>query len=124
MNKSFWAALFVSFFAIAALGGCAHTARYSPSEISGYPPAVQKYIRQQTVAMGMTPNQVRFAWGAPTYITVLPPSLNGEPREEWTYKELLGTAHTTLVFTGGRVTEMSAKGPTSKKFIVPGSPIQ
>ena len=115
-------AVFIFVFAAVVLAGCAHSIRYSPSEISGYPPAIRKDIQEQTVAMGMTPNQVRFAWGAPSNIIVLPPAPNGQRREKWTYSELLGTAHTTLIFTGGRVTEMSSKGPTSKKFIVPSTP--
>ncbi|MDA8388773.1 MAG: hypothetical protein M0Z58_08960 [Nitrospiraceae bacterium] len=111
-----------AFIAAVALAGCATPrARYSPSEISGYPPNIQKLIQQGTVEMGMTPDQVRFAWGAPSYITVLPPASDGQPRERWTYKEVLGTASTMLLFTGGKVMEMTSTGLASKKFIAPGT---
>ena len=105
------------FLGVTAFAGCVtEKARYSPSEISGYPEHIQKLIREGTVEMGMTPDEVRFAWGSPSYITVLPPAANGTAREQWTYKEILGTAKTNLVFTGGKVTEMSSTGLTSKKF--------
>ncbi|MDA8086683.1 MAG: hypothetical protein M0Z75_08285 [Nitrospiraceae bacterium] len=108
-----------------SLAGCAtEKARYSPSEISGYPAHIQKLITEGTVEMGMTPDEVRFAWGSPSYIEILPPSPDGKPREQWTYKEDLGLSSTNLIFTDGKVTEMSSKGVTSKKFVSPGSGVK
>ena len=112
----------VVFLGAGLLAGCAtEKARYSPSEISGYPAHIQKMITEGTVEMGMTPDEVRFAWGSPSYINILPPSLDGKSREQWTYKENLGLSSTNLIFTDGKVTEMSSKGVTSRKFASPGS---
>ena len=114
--------VFAAFLALIALAGCvSQEARYSPSEISGYPQNIQKLIREGYVQMGMTPDEVRFAWGSPSYITVMPPAPDGKQREQWTYKEKLGTASTNLIFTGGQVTEMSSTGLTTLKFLSPGS---
>jgi hypothetical protein len=41
------------------------------------------------VAIGMTPQQVRYAWGAPSTINVLPPTENGKKKEEWLYSSAL-----------------------------------
>ena len=68
-----------------SLGGCASTARYSYDEIKGYPPAVQDYIQKGMVAVGMTPQQVRYAWGAPSTINILQPTEDGKKKEEWLY---------------------------------------
>jgi len=73
-----------------SLGGCASsTARYSQDEIKDYPPAVQENIQQGMVSIGMTPQQVRYAWGAPSTINVLPPTENGKKKEEWLYSSAL-----------------------------------
>jgi hypothetical protein len=69
-----------------SLGGCASsTARYSQDEIKDYPPAIQENIQQGMVAIGMTPPQVRYAWGAPSTINILPPTEGGKKKEEWLY---------------------------------------
>jgi uncharacterized protein YneF (UPF0154 family) len=72
-----------------SFGGCASTARYSQDEIKDYPPAVQENIQQGMVSIGMTPQQVRYAWGAPSTINVLPPTENGKKKEEWLYSSAL-----------------------------------
>ena len=69
-----------------SLGGCvSSTARYSQDEIKGYPPSVQDYIQRGMVAIGMTPPQVRYAWGAPSTINALSPTEDGKKKEEWIY---------------------------------------
>lgn len=68
-----------------SLFGCAGAVRYSPEEIGEYPPAVQENIRQGVVAIGMIPQQVRFAWGPPSTINILSPTEDGKRREEWIY---------------------------------------
>jgi hypothetical protein len=68
-----------------SLWGCTSSVRYSPDEIKDYPPALQEQIRQGNVAVGMTPQQVRYAWGPPTTVNVLAPTQEGRPREEWIY---------------------------------------
>nr|MDA8088559.1 hypothetical protein [Nitrospiraceae bacterium] len=68
--KSTFVAVFflaVVFFLMGAMG-CQQEVRYSPSEISGYPEATQKLIREGKVSMGMTPDEVRYAWGAPSEV--------------------------------------------------------
>jgi uncharacterized protein YneF (UPF0154 family) len=68
-----------------SFGGCASTARYSHDEIKDYPPIIQDYIQKGMVAIGMTPPQVRYAWGAPSTINMLPPTEDGKKKEEWLY---------------------------------------
>ena len=64
--------------------GCTKSVRYTEEEIKGFPPAVQDNIRKSQVDLGMTQEQVRYAWGSPDSIKVLPP-YEGKAREEWTY---------------------------------------
>jgi hypothetical protein len=92
------------FFAL----GCTKEVRYSPAEISKFPPEIQKVIREGNVAMGMTPEQVRYSLGAPSEINVLKPTPEGKLREEWIYKEL--GVQTKLGFTEGRLTEFDTSG--------------
>jgi len=70
---------------LVSLSGCTKSVRYSQDEIKDFPPEVQEQIKQGTVALGMTIQQVRFAWGPPSEINVLQPSEDGKPREEWIY---------------------------------------
>ncbi len=118
--------IFVSVFSFAvvfslmgAMLGCQQEVRYSPSEISQYPQATQKLIEEGKVSMGMTPNQVRFAWGAPNEVKILPPTKTGQSRQEWVYKDELSISETRLFFTDGHVTEMTSKGLSSRKFVSP-----
>ncbi|MDA8168318.1 MAG: hypothetical protein M0Z59_01295 [Nitrospiraceae bacterium] len=109
--------LFVSALLMAgALLGCAQEIRYSPSEISQYPPDIQSHIRNGEVMMGMTPEQVRYAWGAPTDVNILQPQ-NGKSREEWIYKSLASTM--TVEFTGGKVSEIMSSGIGGRKYSQP-----
>jgi len=64
--------------------GCTKSVRYTEEEIKGFPPAVQDNIRKSQVDLGMTQEQVRYAWGSPDSIKFLPP-YEGKAREEWTY---------------------------------------
>ncbi|MDA8155041.1 MAG: hypothetical protein M0Z52_01095 [Actinomycetota bacterium] len=116
MNKAIAAAALV---AAIFLAGCQTEVRYSPSEISRYPADVQAHIRAGEVTMGMTPDEVRFAWGSPSDINVQTPAANGDMREQWIYKDIASS--TTLQFTAGKVTEMSSSGISGKKFVEPKS---
>jgi len=64
--------------------GCTKSVRYTEEEIKGFPPAVQDNIRKSQIDLGMTQQQVRYAWGSPDSIRFLPP-YDGKAREEWTY---------------------------------------
>ncbi|MCI0469355.1 MAG: hypothetical protein L0Y62_04745 [Nitrospirae bacterium] len=66
------------------VAGCAAPVRYSFEEIKGFPPGVQDMIIKGEIALGMSKQQVRYAWGSPQHVRVLDP-LVGKLREEWTY---------------------------------------
>lgn len=68
-----------------SLSSCTTAVRYSPEELKDYPPDVQDQIRQGNVSVGMTIQQVRYAWGAPSTVHVLTPTIEGKLREEWIY---------------------------------------
>jgi hypothetical protein len=97
--------------------GCTPGVRYSPGEIQAYPPHIREHIRAGQVTPGMSPQQVRYAWGAPSEVEVLEPSREGQSREAWTYKKLL--FRTTVIFTGGVVTEIISTSPGARKYIIP-----
>jgi hypothetical protein len=82
--------------------GCATAVRYSPDEIKDYPPAVQEQIRQANVIVGMTPQQVRYSWGSPTTVNMLPLSLDGKLREEWLYSSSIFVQR-RLLFVDGKL---------------------
>jgi hypothetical protein len=64
--------------------GCATPVRYTEEEIKGSPPDIQDYIRKGEIALGMTPKEVRYAWGSPETIKILE-AYSGKTREEWIY---------------------------------------
>ena len=78
----------VLFFVLASLFvlqvGCTKSVRYTEEEIKGFPAGVQENIRKGQVDLGMSQQEVRYAWGSPDSIRFLP-SYEGKAREEWTY---------------------------------------
>ncbi len=82
---------------------CARTIRYSPSEISSYSYGMQEHIKKGEVALGMTPVQVRYSWGAPSAVRIPGADAEGRFREVWVYTKLRIFA-TRLVFTDGELT--------------------
>lgn len=76
--------------------GCTSPVRYSETEIQGYPSNIQDNIRKGEVALGMTPEQVRYAWGNPDYQKILDP-YEGKSRTEWIYSKL-GIIGTRILF--------------------------
>jgi len=82
--------------------GCTQQIRYSENEIKGYPAKTQEYIRKGEIAPGMTPEQVRYAWGNPDSQKILEP-FEGKTREEWIYAKMgvLGTK--ILLFYEGKL---------------------
>ncbi len=93
------------------LSGCAKEMRYSHEEIKDYPPEIQEHIKAGEVVTGMTLQQVRYAWGAPTVVKVLEPTPEGRERVQWEYHRWGGSFKTILRFTDGRLTEIVSTEP-------------
>jgi hypothetical protein len=77
--------LIIFMLAACVLVACAPTVRYSFSEIEKYPPQIQELIKKGEVALGMTEQQVRYAWGAPNKVIVKGADDQGRFIEEWIY---------------------------------------
>ena len=101
MKKTLLFALFLT-LGLWTLLGCTTSVRYSPEEIKGYPPAVQEQIQQGNVVIGMTPQQVRYAWGPPTTANVMGPTQEGKLREEWLYSSGIFVQR-RLLFVDGKL---------------------
>lgn len=91
--------------------GCSEAIRYTPEEISSHPPAIQEHIKNSEVVVGMTTQQVRLSWGAPSEVNTISPSDDGKLREEWIYSRKMGVFKTRLIFTGGKLTEIISTEP-------------
>ena len=85
--------------------GCTKSIRYSEEEIKGFSPAIQEHIKQGEVALGMTPQQVRYAWGSPDSLKILEP-FEGKSREEWIYSTLGVVETKLLLFSDGKLIYM------------------
>lgn len=99
----------VSIFAILlimVMVGCAKTARYSPEELKDFPPEVQEHIKSGEIVIGMTAQQVRYAWGSPSVINVLPPTEDGRIREEWIYIKAGLFLEKRLLFIDGKLVDI------------------
>jgi outer membrane biogenesis lipoprotein LolB len=94
------------------LVACSQAVRYSPAEISGFPPKMQEHIRAKEIVLGMTQVEVRYSWGAPAEVNVLKPDTEGRLREEWTYKNVF--FRTRVLFTEGKLTEITSNDPKVK----------
>lgn len=77
--------------------------RYTLDEIKHYPPEIQERITRGEIMPGMTKEQVRFAWGNPSSVRILPPD-KGKQREEWVYSATFGIQKTRLIFIDGKLT--------------------
>ncbi len=89
--------------------GCAKSIRYSADEIKDFPPEIQEHVKKGEVMLGMTPQQVRYAWGAPDSIRILEP-FEGKTREEWIYSSAgtMGVVGTKLlIFYDGKLLYIS-----------------
>ena len=85
--------------------GCTKSIRYTEAEIADYTPTTQDHIRKGQIALGMTKEQVRFAWGSPDSTRFLP-AFEGKSREEWTYSTIRALNVVTskiLFFYDGRL---------------------
>ena len=97
-------------FSLLALSGCYKAARYSHDEIKDYPPSVQEQIKKGEISVGMTKVQVRYAWGGPQDVIVMPPSDQGKERVEWVYRRY-SLFKTRLIFVDGRLAEIASSEP-------------
>ncbi len=83
--------------------GCATApVRFTSDEIKGFPIEIQEKIIKGEVALGMTTQQVRYAWGSPNTIRTLEP-MDGKQREEWIYTTALIYENRRLLFVDGRL---------------------
>jgi hypothetical protein len=119
MKKALFFALFLT-LSLWTLLGCTTTVRYSPEEIKGYPPMVQEQIQQGNVVVGMTPQQVRYAWGPPTTANVMTPTQDGKMREEWLYSSGIFVQR-RLLFVDGKLFDIF---PEPKSAPAPAPEIQ
>lgn len=99
------ARLFCSLLIIAFLfiNGCATSpVRFTSDEIKGFPIDIQEKIIRGEVALGMTTQQVRYAWGSPNAIRTLEP-MDGKQREEWIYTTIGIFENRRLFFVDGKL---------------------
>jgi len=90
---------------------CAAPIRYTVEEIKAFPPAIQEKIEKGEISTGMTMLQVRYAWGAPSIVNVLPPTDRARERVEWTYKRMGGVFRSILTFEDNRLVEIRSNEP-------------
>ena len=77
--------LFVTLALIFLLqAGCTKSVRYTEEEIKDFPAKIQEDVRKGQIELGMSQEQVRYAWGSPDSIKFLEP-VEGKTREEWVY---------------------------------------
>lgn len=96
-----WLILFFVIFLMSQLG-CVKSIRFTEEEIKNFPPNIQDNIRKGEIALGMTKEQVRYAWGSPDSIRILSP-IDEKSREEWIYS-YLGIFNTRiLLFLDGKL---------------------
>jgi len=83
-------------------GGCTKAVRYSEDEIKSFPPEAQENIRKGQVMVGMSPLEVRYAWGSPDSVKILEP-FEGKQLEEWIYSTLPVYGTKLLLFYDGKL---------------------
>ena len=107
MKEAFLLAVLVTLM-VWSSSGCSKTVRYSQEEIKDFPPAIQEQIRAGNVVVGMTTQQVRYAWGPPSTVNVIAPTADGKQREEWIYSSLgMGVfMERRLLFVEGKLVDI------------------
>ncbi len=103
--------LVLSFMVLVLFAGCTRAIKYTYEEIKDYPPQIQENIKKAAVVTGMTLQQARYAWGAPTTVKVLKPTADGKDRVQWEYDRWGGIFKTILRFTDGKLTEIVSTEP-------------
>ncbi len=104
----------VLFGALLLLNGCASYARYTHDEIKDYPLDVQEKIIKGEIMPGMTPQQVRYAWGSPSSVVAAEPE-KGKQKEEWIYSTVAGVFKTRLTFIDGKLVYIISSEPGKVK---------
>ncbi len=83
--------------------GCTQqSVRYTNDEIKDFPADIQAKIIKGEISLGMTPKQVRYAWGPPESVRFLD-RLDGKTREEWTYSKMAVWETRKLLFIDGKL---------------------
>jgi len=90
-------------FALLLAAGCSQGIRYSPGELEIFSPEVREHIKNKEVSLGMPQAAVRYAWGAPKAVKVIPE----DNSEIWVYSDIRVYVR-KLTFVNGRL-----KGSTS-----------
>jgi len=90
-------------FALLLAAGCSQGIRYSPGELEVFSPEVREHIKNKEVSLGMTQTAVRYSWGAPKAVKVIPE----ESKEIWVYSDARVYV-TKLTFVDGKVVASSA----------------
>lgn len=101
IKRVFYADLFAA--VVFLVGSCASPVKYTYDEIRHFPIDVQERIMKGEISVGMTPQQVRYAWGSPNIIRRLEP-LEGKERQEWIYTTLGLVESRRLLFIDGKLT--------------------
>jgi hypothetical protein len=105
MKRTLFLVLMTLILALIFQAGCTKSVRFTEAEIKDYPPKIQEDVRKGQVELGMTQQQVRYAWGSPDSIKFLQP-YEGKSREEWIYSQpaTLGVVGTKiLLFYDGKL---------------------
>lgn len=90
--------------------GCAKSLRYSHEEIKDMPIGIQERIKNGEIDIGMSKLQVRYSWGGPEIVNVIPPDTEGKERVEWIYKKMQ-VFKTRLVFTDDKLSQIISTEP-------------
>jgi len=93
---------------------CVNEVRYTSKEIEDYTPEIRDRIQRGEVDFLMTFDQVRYSWGAPSDIRMLPPAADGKERIQWIYKKQ-AVFTSTLTFEDGKLVEISSNEPYLKR---------
>lgn len=92
----------VLIFLVFLIGCTSAPVRFTNEEIKGFPIEIQEKIIKGEISLGMTTQQVRYAWGSPNTIRVLDPT-NGRQREEWIYTTAGIFESRRLLFIDGKL---------------------
>jgi|GEM_PF-283214 len=91
--------------------------RYTSEEIKEYAPDIQQNIIKGEVVSGMTPQQVRYAWGGPDSVITVASKAgtdHGPVLEEWVYSSGV-LCRTNIIFKDARMSGVArATGPLAK----------